>query len=122
MRVDGKDNGWIGVDLDGTLSHYVSGQGVNHIGKPIEEMLQRVKNWLKEKQDVRIFTARISRSVEAAYQTDIIEEWCIIHIGQILPITCKKDLAMIVLYDDRAVGVERNTGRLLSDAHDEKRP
>ena len=39
-------NGWIGVDLDGTLAHYEGWQGETHIGAPISAMVERVKRWL----------------------------------------------------------------------------
>ena len=54
-------NGWIGVDLDGTLAYYDQWRGALHIGEPIPVMLERVKRWLDEGKDVRIFTARVNR-------------------------------------------------------------
>lgn len=51
--------GWIGVDLDGTLAEY-HGWTDGEIGKPIPTMVARVKRWLADGKDVRIFTARIS--------------------------------------------------------------
>ena len=54
-------NGWIGVDLDGTLAYYDQWRGALHIGEPIPLMLERVKRWLDEGKDVRIFTARVNR-------------------------------------------------------------
>lgn len=38
--------GWIGVDLDGTLAEYLGWQGMGHIGEPIAPMVERVKAWL----------------------------------------------------------------------------
>lgn len=105
--------GWIGVDLDGTLAHYTHYQGPTHIGPPVPAMVERVKRWLAEGHDVRIFTARVACFAEtddphAVFS--IIEEWCIKHIGQELPITCIKDSRMWELWDDRAVQVIPNTG------------
>lgn len=40
--------GWIGVDLDGTLAHYDGWKGADHIGEPIPAMVERVKQWLSE--------------------------------------------------------------------------
>lgn len=103
---------WIGVDLDGTLAKYDTFIDITHIGEPIPEMVNRVKNWLNEGYAVKIFTARISCNVEdyrLAYTT--IADWCIKHIGQELEITNVKDLNMEELWDDRAVQVEKNTGR-----------
>ncbi len=39
---------WIGVDLDGTLAHYTGWKGPEHIGEPIEEMAERVREWLSK--------------------------------------------------------------------------
>lgn len=106
-------NGWIGVDLDGTLAHYDGWQGETHIGPPIPLMLARVKQWLLLHVDVRIVTARVScrDPEELAAVTKAINVWCLEHVGEILPLTCEKDYSMVVLWDDRCVQVERNTGR-----------
>lgn len=106
--------GWIGIDLDGTLAHYDTWHGVDHIGEPIPAMLIRVKQWLTEGRDVRIFTARVSQGGGEGLQArQYIERWCALHLGTVLPITCTKDFAMIELWDDRAVQVEANTGRVV---------
>jgi hypothetical protein len=110
-------NGWIGVDLDGTLAEYHGWDGL--IGKPIPSMIKRVKNYLAQGQDVRIFTARVSGwfgDTDAEYdnaedQAYLIENWCEEHIGQILPITCIKDRGLIEFWDDRAIQVIPNTGK-----------
>ena len=99
---------WIGVDLDGTLAEYHSWESMTTIGAPIELMLNRVKEWLRNGLTVKIFTAR---AVEPAAIPHI-ENWCFIHIGQVLEVTNVKDLGMIELWDDRAIGVEKNTGRI----------
>ena len=109
-----KKKGWYGVDLDGTLAYYA---GWNpQIGKPIPKMLKRVKKWLAEGKEVRIFTARISRfpgtTDEHVENTrKMIEEWCITHLGQKLQVTNVKEHDLIELWDDRAVQVVKNTGR-----------
>lgn len=51
--------GWIGVDLDGTLAEYHGWPPDGSIGAPIPAMIERVKQWLDEGKDVRIFTARV---------------------------------------------------------------
>lgn len=107
-------NGWIGVDLDGTLAEYEGFQGRNHIGKPILLMLHRVDNWLKEGKDVRIFTARVHArqpSEDRIAAEEAIHEWCFKHLGRALPVTCMKDFQMAELWDDRCVQVIPNTGR-----------
>lgn len=131
-------NGWIGVDFDGTLAHYDKWVSASHCGAPIEKMVDRVKRWLAEGREVRIFTARIwpalysppgmrgrdtpsqksvgfvsSADREAEEAIDAVRAWCIKHIGQDLTITCVKDMMMSELYDDRAVQVLPNTGEVV---------
>lgn len=107
-------NGWIGVDLDGTLAHYDVWRGPTHIGEPVPEMRERVVRWLSVGTDVRIFTARVSirEGEELARVRVAIEAWCLKYLGVVLPITCTKDYGMIELWDDRVVQVEENTGRM----------
>jgi len=109
-------NGYIAVDLDGTLAHYEGWDG-GKIGEPIPLMVERVKGWLQEGKDVRIFTARVAGLTEASDGKIIVEisDWCEKHIGQRLPITCEKDFGMIELWDDRCKQVERNTGELIAE-------
>ena len=108
--------GWIGVDLDGTLAKSVAAQAGEEIGPPIRRMVQLVKEWLAQGEDVRIFTARVNPNQcpgEAIRARRAIEAWCERHLGQILPITYEKDWDMALLFDDRARQVEHNTGRIL---------
>lgn len=102
--------GWIGVDLDGTLAHYEGWKGVEHIGAPVPAMLGRVKAWLEEGREVRIFTARVALPAQADEARDHITAWCAFHIGRELVVTHEKDLAMYELWDDRCVQVVPNTG------------
>lgn len=103
--------GWIGVDLDGTLAFYEGWQGADQIGAPIPAMVDRVKRWLADGQDVRIFTARITTGEDHIRQ--FIDDWVVTNIGVSLPITNVKDFGMIELWDDRAVQVARNTGEVV---------
>jgi hypothetical protein len=106
--------GWIAVDLDGTLAYYDGWRGPEHIGEPIMPMVERVKAWLAEGIEVRIFTARVSD--EAGTRAGFaIADWCEKHIGQVLPVTNVKDYGMVELWDDRAITVEQNTGRMIGD-------
>ena len=125
-----KKQGWIGVDLDGTLAIYDGWKGVNHIGAPVPAMLSRVKLWLSQGKDVRIFTARVDGGTVALnmgndagkdflniqHVRGIIESWCETHIGQKLPVTNQKDYGMIELWDDRAMQVIPNTGLHIAEA------
>lgn len=114
--------GWIGVDLDGTLAHYDKWVSATHIGAPVSAMVERVKGWLAAGKDVRIFTARIShdgtaqRRDEALAASMAIHGWCKEHLGEALAVTNVKDYAMLELYDDRCVQVEKNTGRLIGES------
>lgn len=106
---------WLGVDLDGTLAHYTKWRGIEHIGNPIPAMLARVKRWLADGRHVKIFTARVSSQHEDAnVARKHIESWCIDHLGRALEVTAEKDGHMVELWDDRAVQVEKNTGRMIS--------
>lgn len=98
---------WIGVDLDGTLAQYGGWKGPDTIGEPVPAMKARVMKWLNEGAEVRIFTARAAIPEQVAP----VEAWCKRHLGVVLPVTNVKDFGMIELWDDRAVGVELNTGR-----------
>jgi hypothetical protein len=53
-------SGWIGVDFDGTLATYGRWAGPTQLGDPIAPMVDRVKRWLAEGREVRIFTARVA--------------------------------------------------------------
>jgi len=105
---------WIGVDFDGTLATYDHFRGDDHVGEPVESIVRLVRKWLHQGQDVRLFTARKPHPV--------LRKWMKQHLGQVLPITNVKDPGMILFIDDRAIGVERNTGKLdneerLKDVH-----
>lgn len=115
--------GWIGVDLDSTLAVYDGWKGPYHIGEPIPAMVARVKAWIAQGRDVRIFTARVTDRPtnedgtphDLSMVRDRIEKWCHEHIGQILSITNVKDWHMMELWDDRCVQVRPNTGISLAD-------
>ncbi len=107
-----KKEGWIGVDLDKTLAEYEDGNfNMYHIGKPIPAMVQRVKALIASGYEVRVFTAR------AGYNDKIFDQvlavWTKQHLGTALKATNVKDFKMLCLFDDRAIAVEGNTGRIL---------
>lgn len=106
-------SGWIGVDLDGTLAEYDHWRGPQHIGAPIMPMVDRIKGWLAEGREVRIFTARVAsdNEVEKALMRKIIRDWSYDVLGVCLEVTNVKDYQMVELWDDRAVQVIPNTGR-----------
>lgn len=102
--------GWIGVDLDGTLAQYDGWRGKEHIGAPVPAMMERVKQWITEGQEVRIFTARADDPANLPF----ILAWLYCHDLEGVPVTNIKDFGMIELWDDRCVAVEPNTGRALN--------
>ena len=104
-------SGWIGVDLDGTLAVY-NGWNGGAIGEPVPLMVARVKDWIDKGVEVKVFTARASANDEDEIKK--IQDWCELHIGNRLEVTCKKDFMMIELYDDRCVQVVPNTGVLVA--------
>lgn len=126
---------WLGVDFDGTLAEYHGWQGHLHMGKPIEPMVDNVKQVLAMGVEVRIFTARCYPIVEVVtpemslldladkYGQDVtgskavesvraIRAWTNEVFGKVLPVTCVKDYGMSELWDDRAIHVIPNTGIL----------
>ena len=111
--------GWIGVDLDGTLAKYDGWKGVRHIGEPIPLMMDRVKVWISEGVEVRIFTARVSTGegdrsdYSPAIIATIIQDWCEKYGLPRLAVTNVKDFGMVQLWDDRAVQVRANTGEIV---------
>ena len=115
-------NGWIGVDLDGTLAEYHGWVDEYHIGEPIKPMVDRVRAWLRSGQEVRIFTARANADGRVGLTRDevvkVIQDWCEDHVGHRLPVTNVKDYGMIELWDDRAIRVVANQGQPCCDHAD----
>ena len=98
------------VDLDGTLAEYGTWQGPEHIGKPIPAMMDRVRTWLREGKTVKIFTARAS----IPEQIPPIESWLAQQGLHQCEVTAIKGFDGVEFWDDRAVTVEMNTGRILT--------
>ena len=70
---------------------------------------ERVKQWLAEGKEVKIFTARAAidqkclvtgRFWQKHEIIEVIQNWTEKHLGQRLEVTATKDFRMIVLYDD----------------------
>lgn len=105
-----KEQGWVGVDLDGTLATH-DDNWIGDIGAPIAPMVDRVKRWLAAGVNVRIMTARVHPDWDRDNKhLDAIQDWCLVQFGQRLVVTCMKDPNMLELWDDRAIGIVRNTG------------
>ena len=127
--------------MDGTLTEWDGvWRGPSYIGAPIARTVRRVKHWLNQGKDVRIFTARVyvgprpsawdaaaktpwdsavrqwsTRYNEAALCRTAIDAFCLKQFGRALPITCEKDYHMVLLLDDRAQQVVPNTGALVQE-------
>lgn len=109
---------WFGFDFDATIAHYPPKKADGMLGKPIEsEVLTLLKQLVAEGHECRIVTARVGSGTpaEIAKITKEMQAWCLTYVGKELPVTAKKDYLMIVLFDDRAIQVEYNTGKLLGD-------
>ena len=98
--------GWIGVDLDGTFAEATSWQGMSHIGPPVPLMMRRVQQWLSKGLRVKIMTARAG-DPEGLVAT---QAWLKANGLPELEVTDKKDFGMIELWDDRAIQVVQNQG------------
>jgi len=96
----------IGCDFDGTLAFHKPGMDV--IGKPIPRMVRRIKAHLAAGDDVEIFTARATNHKAISE----IQDWTEKHLGHRLPVTNLKKPYFTKMYDDRAEGIQPNTGRL----------
>lgn len=104
-----KSDAWIGVDFDGTLSKSLPGKhDPEKCGKPIKPMVDRVRKLVKSGKRVKIFTARADdeKSVTA------ITKWLRKQDLPALEVTNLKDKHMVKSYDDRAIHVEKDTGKV----------
>ncbi|MEN3260027.1 hypothetical protein AAH678_14965 [Sodalis endosymbiont of Spalangia cameroni] len=99
--------GWIGVDLDGTLNELRTGQGTR-IGVPARPMMQRIRRWLREGREVRIFTARAA----TADGVRAVQSWLRAQGLPALTVTNMTDSEMLQLWEDRAIRVVKNTGKI----------
>ncbi len=98
---------WIGFDLDGTLAKKQKPFNPDSIGDPIAPMIEILKSHLKAGDECRIFTARAAGSSPDKLIHDWLKEQGIPQ----LKVTNIKDPGMKLLYDDRAVSVESDTGK-----------
>jgi hypothetical protein len=101
--------GWIGMDLDGTLAHADPLTDTSKIGKPVPNMVGLARKLTEEGHRIKIFTARASD----ARQVAMVREWLRENGLPEFEVTNIKDFEMIRLYDDRAVQVIANTGKIV---------
>lgn len=110
------DEEWIGFDLDGTLAKYDGWKGMDHIGDPVDTMVIIAKMLHKIGKKIKVLTARVAPRDDGEggdKAKKYVEEWCKKNLGFVPEITYEKDASMAALFDDRAVAVEQNTGKVL---------
>lgn len=93
--------GWIAVDLDGTLAEPFS--SFTEIGPPQPIIVHHVKKLIYAGEEVRIFTARVSNPNNYKTQELLIQQWCLKHLGVILPVTAIKASGVKMIIDDLAI-------------------
>ena len=116
MGKDIRGNGWIGVDLDGTLAHYTSWQGIQHIGEPIQPMRYKVLLAIAHGAHIKIFTARACQAQDnRELAIKHIQDWTEKHLGMRLEVTAEKDFSCLEIWDDRAKEVIHNEGEFVTE-------
>lgn len=110
----------IAVDFDSTLAFYTTYSPT--LGKPIPEMVRKVKDELANGTNVWIFTARVnpgSHSYEDALSATQayldMAEWSQRVFGTLLPITHEKNHLWEEVWDDRGRQVIPNTGVFVTE-------
>jgi ABC-type Zn uptake system ZnuABC Zn-binding protein ZnuA len=97
----------IAVDLDGTLAKYNGWKGIENIGKPIPEMVKKIKKEIEKGNKVTIFTARATNDKAIKF----IKKWLKENDLPDLDITNIKKTNFDEFWDDKAVAIEKNTGK-----------
>lgn len=101
-------------DLDGTLAERVKDYKPDEVGAPIPRMVQKVRELLSSGKKVIIFTASVGSSNEEYNKArrTAIEKFCKDNFGQVLPVTNVKSHDITRFWDDRAIPVVRNKGKI----------
>jgi len=115
---------WVGYDWDGVLVQDIPGGKYNPraSGEPIPATWRRLEEDMRNGNRIKIFTARAASihhhtvfdgtaEEYLACVVSHIQEICVEQVGVELEITAEKDYLMKYFYDDRAIQMERNTGR-----------
>lgn len=103
--------GWIGVDLDGTLAVHEGAFDPTYVGDPIPSMLKFVQWLIQSGETVKIMTARASDQDHIP----VVEDWLEKNGLAGVEVTNIKDPGMKMLIDDRAVRAGKNQGLSLED-------
>jgi len=107
----------IAVDWDGTLVKYDGWKGACIYGAPIPTMVQRVHDWLRDGHEVIIFTSRVSMEFPISQIAEELKTIDVALHDMGLPplfVTANKLSRIDEFWDDRAIGVARNTGELIT--------
>ena len=102
---------WVGFDFDGTISRTDNPGHFSPpypLGEPIPEMIAAVKSLLESGITVKIFTARACEPENIP----AIQDWTERHGLGRLAVTHQKDYDLIRFFDDRAIPVIENSGKL----------
>lgn len=99
---------WIGVEFDGTLASDTGGKDATRVGRPIGEMVHRVKGWLREGKEVRIVSPRVRK----LHGSLMLRVFCWEAFGRDLPITDRIDDEMAELWGSRCITVIPGTGQI----------
>lgn len=106
------EEGWVGIDLDGTLAAWGKSWDGWSIHEPIPKMVEKVKWLIENNIPWKIMTARVGSEDNSwnQGQRQLIQYWCQEHLGGVPEVTATKDYHMVILWDDRAWNVVLDTG------------
>jgi hypothetical protein len=90
---------WIGVDLDGTLAEEQDPFDPLTIGRPVPEMVRKVRQAVEDGVEVRVFTARLADKRLRDRIKQAIRDYTREHIGRELDSTNEKDPGLREIWD-----------------------
>jgi len=104
------------VDFDRTLSQYEKWESVEHTGEPVPAIVEACQLAMARGFRIRVFTARVAPRDDGSHvrAAEVIRAWTRQVFGRELDVTCVKGPDVAEIWDDRACGIEPNTGRFLS--------
>jgi hypothetical protein len=109
------------IDFDGTLAKEVKPYNPKEAGPPIKSTIKLVKQWMKDREKIVIFTSRVCSTAhtitEIRYARKLITAWCRHYLGKSFPITAEKH-PKAIMYDNRAHRIETNTGKILAQENE----
>ena len=109
------------IDFDGTLAKEVEPYNPREAGPPISSTIKLVKQWMKDREKIVIFTSRVCSTAhtitEIRYARKLITAWCRHYLGRSFPITAEKH-PKAIMYDNRAHRIETNTGKILAQENE----